>query len=228
MEAENHFKSGEFDEVLIACRKLIYLCYEWQFDIQAPGLFSMGGRAPAFAKAPGYIDQNVREPTDHIVYDHNLLEMQLLKDGINPTTFWNIWRLTPEVYRPWNLKLQEDSWIVKREFKKFDPDGLYERAQYVLDATTEILLTREEQFRKLRYFGPQDFVVSLIDGIVPVYDKASTKSKVVTELPADFGRIITDYSVPGLHEEGEHFYHVSQKKGETWIAGYIHEKFIKP
>jgi hypothetical protein len=46
-----------------------------------------------------YIDEYVRDPFDYVQLDHSRVDAELLRDGIEPAVFWNIWRLTPPVYR---------------------------------------------------------------------------------------------------------------------------------
>ncbi|MBI4763254.1 MAG: hypothetical protein HY787_01440 [Deltaproteobacteria bacterium] len=98
----------------------------------------MGYKAPFFARNKKYIDENVKEPTDFIVYDHNRLDMDLLRSGMSRSDYWNVWRLTPSLYR----KDKTSDWIVNEDFKKLDEDGIKDRAEYVLDSTINLVLTK--------------------------------------------------------------------------------------
>jgi hypothetical protein len=57
----------------------------------------------------------VETPTDFVICDHSELDMDLLKRGIDSVAYWNVWRLTPDVYR----KGMDRPWIVKNDFRKF-------------------------------------------------------------------------------------------------------------
>jgi hypothetical protein len=113
-KAEEAFKAGEFLDCLIECRKAFFVTFESNYDTQkdltaATALF--GSSAPYYAKDKEYIKKNVKTPFDYIVLDHKNLDAELMKEGIDNTAFWNVWRLTPEVYR---FK-DEDDWLVKRK-----------------------------------------------------------------------------------------------------------------
>jgi hypothetical protein len=51
------------------------------------------------------------DPTDFIVYDHSSVNEKLLTEGADNIAYWNVWRLTPEVY-----KTKEGNWVIKHEF----------------------------------------------------------------------------------------------------------------
>ena len=44
----------------------------------------MGHKAPFYARNKKYIDENVKEPTDYIVYDHDRIDIDLLRSGMRP------------------------------------------------------------------------------------------------------------------------------------------------
>ena len=71
--------------------------------------------------------------------DQGRVDLDLTKEGIDHTSFWNIARLTPSVYR----HEKADAWAVKYDPALIDPDGLKERASYVLENIVAILLTRQ-------------------------------------------------------------------------------------
>ena len=108
--AENDFSKGDYVNVLINCRKAIYVEFETEYDISPYGderekimgslaFMLTGMNAPFYARNKKYIDDNVKEPTDFIVYDHDSLDMDLLRAGISRLDYWNVWRLTPSLYR---------------------------------------------------------------------------------------------------------------------------------
>jgi hypothetical protein len=113
--AEDHFAKGEFADCLIECRKAIYHEVDTHYDVSVfrrgdqPNWFEMRlCRAPDFAKSDKYIDESVNDPTGYIVYDHDGVEAELSKVGVNQTLFWNVWRLTPHIFHD----RDSDTWIV--------------------------------------------------------------------------------------------------------------------
>ena len=121
VEAKTALDGGEPAACAIACRKALYLELEWRYDIakfkdgQPVGLLGGLSSAPYFARNMEFIQKNVRDPTDFIVLDHGDLDQKLLKDGVDPTAYWNLWRLTPAVYRT-----PDKTWVVKHDFDKLD------------------------------------------------------------------------------------------------------------
>ena len=105
IEARNALEAGELEECAINCRKALYLEVEKHYDISEykdgnpPVLFGGFTDAPYYARSKQYVDEHVVEPTDFIVYDHNSVNQKLLILGADNTAYWNVWRLTPEVFR---------------------------------------------------------------------------------------------------------------------------------
>jgi hypothetical protein len=98
-EAEKAFKEGDYVRCLVECRKAFYVTFESEYDTQKD-LKSDGGvlfssSAPYFARDKNYILKNVKEPLDYIVLDYSSIDAELMKEGIDNTAFWNVWRLTP-------------------------------------------------------------------------------------------------------------------------------------
>ncbi|MCA3059225.1 MAG: hypothetical protein ING60_05295 [Rhodocyclaceae bacterium] len=132
---------------LVACRQAVFVQFEWLYDASpflsgknALGLMMLASKVPYFAREKKYLEEKVKEPTDYIFYDHNALEMDLMKSGVDSVAFWNVWRLTPEVYRGRN----DTQWVIKNDFRKNDEDGIKDRAEYVLNSTTEMLLAADQ------------------------------------------------------------------------------------
>src|SRR5262249_42920107 len=127
LDAKSALDNSKLPECAIFCRKSIYLELERSYDTylfkdykdDRPGfhpLTALGTSAPFFARNKDYIEKNVFDPTDYVVYDHDHLNQELLQYSIDHTAFWNVWRLTPEVY-----KLGGKQWVVKYDFDKLDP-----------------------------------------------------------------------------------------------------------
>lgn len=229
-EAEQSFTAGDFQNCLVACRKAIFTRFDSRFDI-APyaqhgrfdrnrgfGLFGMFNSSPFFARNREYIEENVKQPTDFIVFDHNELEMTLLKSGQDRVAFWNVWRLTPEVYR----RSQGEEWIVKWEFNKLDEDGIRDRSEYALDTTIDLLVAEDQKYAETKSPNYRKYYVDLRGENVPVYKKADVQSEIVSRTPTGLRRIFVDYRVRGLSGD-KSYWHARQYEEETIIEGFIVE-----
>lgn len=141
LEAKAALEAGNYPACAIACRKALYLEIEWKYNIvkfkdgPLQGILAAHSNAPFFTRNKEYIEKNVLDPTDFIALDHNDVDRVLLKDGVDPAAFWNLWRLTPEVYQK-----ADNQWIVKEEFDKLDTDLLAERIEYIFATTVDVVL----------------------------------------------------------------------------------------
>lgn len=223
-QAEAAFELLDYAQCLIYCRQAIFVKFEWKYDAQkflsgqSPGLISFISKVPYFAKDQKYLDENVKEPTDYVIFDHNALEMELMKSGVDSVAYWNVWRLTPAVYRHSN----DVPWVVKNDLRKLDSDGIKDRAEYVLLATTEMLLAEDKNRSRTRSADYRRFYLTLKNDVVPVFSKASKTSAVLQTTPAGVRKLYCDYSIAGLNEEGT-FWHVAHWEEEAHIYGFVHE-----
>lgn len=222
---EEAFESGDFGACLVYCRKAVFVQVESDYDIapfggdeQPRGLLAamLGRKAPFFAKNKKYVDENVKDATDFIVLDHDSVEMELLKSGMDSVSFWNVWRLTPEVYR----SNKEGKWVVKHEFKKMDEEGLKERAEYVLNTAINLFVAADQKIAATRSLEYRKYFIDLKREEIPVYEKADTTSKVVATSPKGVTKLFVDFTVPALSGEGV-FWHVAHYEDEWLLSGYI-------
>ena len=222
--AEAFYDSRDYTNCLIACRKAIFIKYEANYDAQkyiTEGANKLGmifhNSVPYYARDPKYLADHVKDPTDYVIFDHNQLEMDLIKSRIDSVAFWNVIRLTPDVYR----KSKNEEWVLKQEFQKLLEDGLDARAEYVLLATTEIMLAADEHKNRVRSHGYAHFRLTLLKDQVNIYEKASKLSNVICISPVGVNVLVCDFIVGGL-EGPEKFWHVSDWTGETNVSGFIH------
>jgi len=148
-QARKHLEEKEYEDCAITCRKAIYLEILQDYNISEfleksahRGLLSPFSNAPFYAKNKDYIQKNVKDPTDFIVLDHNHLDQDLLKYSVDNTTFWNIWRLTPEVY-----KTKDNQWVVKYDFDKLENETLQDKIEYIFNSTVDIILSIHTNLR---------------------------------------------------------------------------------
>lgn len=222
--AEQAFGQGDFESTLFDCRKAIFLSIEHDYDIapfkedgrNALALALLGRKAPYYARSKEYIDKSVRDPTDYIVLDHSALDMDLLRKGIDTVLFWNVWRLTPEVYRA----KKGAPWVHKREFAKLDSEGISERAEYVLDATTTMLASADQKSAAAKWTAPRKYYVSVKGEEAPVYEKASLSSRVTGYTPRGLKKLHVDWVVDALEGTGS-FWRVAHFGDDVSLTGYL-------
>jgi len=141
LEAKAALETKNYAGCAIGRRKAIFLEIERHYDIskykdaQGFGLLGLFTNAPGFARSKEYIETDVKDPTDFVVYDYGHLDRSLLTQGVDSTAFWNVWRLTPAVF-----KTQDHKWIVRRDFAKLDAELLPDNIEYVFSTTVDIML----------------------------------------------------------------------------------------
>ncbi len=229
--AEESFRAGDFESCLVNCRKAIFSRLEWAYDVvpfratEEPGglgLLLLGNRAPFFARNPEYVEKYVKDATDYIVLDHNDVEMELMKSGMDSVSFWNVWRLTPEVYRA----SRGGQWVVKRDLRKLEGEGIRDRAEYVLDTTVNLFVAADQRRAGVRAPEHRNYYVTLRADRVPVYEKADLNSPVVGTTPEGVTEVFVDFAVPGLSGEGT-FWHVAHVGEGRSLWGYIPENALR-
>lgn len=227
MEAKKALEAGHLDDCAINCRKALFLEIERNYDIFAykdgNPVNTLAGftEAPYYVRSKQYIDENVRNPTDFIVYDHDNLNQKLLAKGVDNTAYWNVWRLTPEVY-----KTKAGKWVVKHEFVKLDKKLLTDKIDYVFSATLDIVLSIHRTWQATKWADSGVYYLNLTQEEVPIYEKADQSSRVSAHTPAAMTRINTDYRVDGLSGDGP-YWHVSHFENELFLRGFIHNDFVK-
>jgi hypothetical protein len=219
--AENHFAKGEFADCLIECRKAIYHEVDTHYDISVfrsgdrPKALEMWlTRAPGYARSGKYIDESVGDPTEYIVYDHQRVDAELSKVGVNQTLFWNVWRLTPHIF----YDRDSDKWIVRSGFEIFDQEGIQSRAEFVLSATLEICLAFQRDRDAIRTPTRKDYVIKLKRPKVDLLKKADLKSEVQVKTSEDMTELFSDYKVTGF--DGNTYWHVIFHKPPPF-SGYV-------
>jgi hypothetical protein len=225
-EAKKARESDDHAECMIACRKALYLAVEHLYDVsmyrdsKPQGLLAAFSHAPYYAKDPQYIQEQVKDPTDYIVLDHSRIDQNLLKDGVDTVAFWNVWRLTPEVYRS-----KEMQWVIKHDFSKLDAATLEDNSEYVFSATVDMALAINASRRAIRSNRHGRYLLNLARESVKIYEKADVDSKVVATTPAGMKQIDTDYRVDGLKGDGP-YWHVHEMASGAFLWGYIHNEDV--
>ncbi|MCX5849481.1 MAG: hypothetical protein NTW65_08525 [Deltaproteobacteria bacterium] len=232
LEAKTALESGNNKMCAINCRKSIYLEVEQNYDISAykdnmpkgvlAGLLAGYTLAPFYARNKQYIDKEVKNPTDYIVIDHSRMDQELLIQRVDPTDYWNIWRLTPEVYRNKDTK----EWIVKYDFDKLDDRILCNKIEYIFSTTIDIVLGIHANRKNIRTSDYGKYFLTLAKENVPVYAKADNNSEIVGYTPTEMTQIDTDYRVEGF-DDGKIFWHVHHFEKDVMFIGYIDNEHVK-
>lgn len=228
LEAKAALEMGQLAECVVNCRKAIYLEVERHYDVSSYkngkplGLFDGFTRAPFYAQNKDYIENNVKNPTDFIVRDHSRIDQELLTSGSDTTGFWNIWRLTPEVFRD-----PENNWVVKHDFGKLDAAVLEDKAEYIFSTTIDVLLSLHANRRRARASEHSSYFVELKNDGVPVLERADVNSKVVGHTPIGLSKIDTDFRVAGLNDHGPYWFVYHFEQGKPFLIGYIHNDHVK-
>lgn len=230
--AQEAFEKDDFEATLIDCRKAIFIRYESWYDIspyeneneeqKVNYLALLSNKSPYFARNRDYIEKHVFEPTDFIVIDHNNIEMELMKSGMDSTAFWNVWRLTPKVYR----KGGDGEWLVKQEFNKLEKDGIRERAEYVLDATINLFIASDQKIRATKSPDYRNYYIELHTDKIPLYEKADQNSKILGYTPEGIFKVYVEYCVPGLKGNNS-YWKVRHYEEDIYLVGFISNDSLK-
>ena len=236
-EAVKLYENGEYKDCLISCRKAIYVEIERDYSIEraelAPSLFSddplaiaasyYRHKSPFHARHPDYEKEYVQDPSDYIVFDQHSLNIELMQCGIGHDDFWNVLRLTPQVFYSEN----NNRWIVRYQFDKLqlDEDVLKNNAEFSLQKTIEIILKVHRNKQSIKTIAKDKFFyIDLKRPEVQVFEKADKGSKAVAITPAGLIRIDCDFYIEGL-ATNDTYYHVVHYDNEekVYFMGYIHE-----
>ena len=219
-QAEKFYNEQEYYNCLVECRKAIYVEIESSYVIDSFVVGESSLFAAALCKAPErtknrrYIDEYVRDPFDYVQLDHSRVDAELLRDGIEPAVFWNIWRLTPSVYRTRLVFGREHrEFAVKDDLERYDEDAAEPSAAYVLEHTIDILLKKAKTRSSFLKMEADTNYTSKPKNGQPfkVYRKADKNSEVVGEVPGTAKWLTLKYRTPGL--QGGHFWRVSFMDG---------------
>lgn len=228
LQAKDHLEKNEYESCSISCRKAIFLEVEKNYDIsefkngaEPKGLLEALSDAPYFTKNKDYIEKHVAEPTDYIVLDHSHLDQKLLKYSVDNTAYWNVWRLTPAVY-----KNKAEEWIVKYEFDKLNDKILQENIEYIFNTTVDIIFSIHTTKQNIKSKDYIFFNLELVSDEVPVFEKADKTSKIIGKTPKDLLVIDCVYHITGLNGDGP-YWKIRHIEEGNFLFGYIHNDYVK-
>lgn len=239
-EAFGYFEIKDYLGAAVATRKAIYVEFEadfnivewrnYSFDPKDPYrsliLLQGGHKAPSYCRNKKWIEENVRTPFDFIQLDHGALNLELLQYGISTQDYWNLWRLTPKVFR----FSKEKGWVVENNPKFLK--GLDEhKSKYCL--STAIYMLFKKQQHQGSFMRLADSQLGLVRVRVlkeaPVYIKASKKSKVIGNVKSNQELILLRIFEYGIDGEAS-FFEITDaviEEKEIYLFGFIEQKFCK-
>jgi hypothetical protein len=224
--AVDHLKNDRIYEALTAARRAIYLQIEQNYSIFAFTVSDMGiasdilgprtlSSAPQYAKSTTYIEKHVTKPTDYIVLDHSRINADLLNDGIDPNKFWNIWRLTPRVFR-----FPDGAWVADYEYDIADDPEALDHCRYVIDNVISITLQRQGARKRIKGRDLSSRYIQVREG-TSLLKRALAGSEVEGFLPVGVRRVNVDSKVTSLDGKDCFVKANYMRKGGPWLFGWI-------
>ena len=223
--AQDSFRSKKYESALIEVRKAIFLRLESNCDVSAymsdepVGILrklSTTRYAPEWAKNREYVTVHVKDPCDFVVIDRAAFDLHLIQAGMDPIVYWNINRLTPAVFRDYESK----EWTVRREFSKVDPDGIKERAEYVIDGAITMFAAADRRASEVRTPSNAKWRAQLNRDNVAIYQKASTNSDIDGVTPDGLREITVEATVRGIDSD-EIFWRAVVITDDFYADGYV-------
>jgi len=211
-DAYKALEDMNFLETMIAIRKAIFVEIEYEYDIvdwkdfeYGKGLSYLfhsikgGLKAPHYTKNKQWIEENVKTPFEYIQIDSDKIKLDLLEWGINTNEFSNIRRLTPKVYR---LK-ETAKWVVDKGLGGPQISTFEKISKYCFEKGISIIWKKqahEALVVKHQYSTLGPTKLKTIKK-VPVYQKASIRSKIDTEIEEGTILIVMGVIDKGLDDE---------------------------
>jgi len=238
-EAKNHIHEAceliekkDFFWALINIRKAIYVEIEEEYSIEQWANVSKdddilkqqpmaGGRkAPWHTKNKEWINKNVNDPFDYIQLDHEKVRLDLLEWGVTTEDFWNLWRLTPQVFR---FK-KSQKWVLKGELKYFKEGASEANAKYCLDKAILLIMKKQKHHdlsRRLSDYESWHQLKVKINQKATLYEKASKRSKDIQQLKKGTVLNATYIVTSGLNENKKFVYIYHKDRYKKLIKGYV-------
>jgi hypothetical protein len=226
-KASEEFDADKFYECLVECRKWIYSTFEKGYSLEplqlGDGAIIYGdiffNRAAYYKQNEEWVEKNVKTPFDYIQLDHAKNESELLADGIDPQIFWNIWRLTPRVFRPRN----SEEWLQEYKPEIAESAEIGKSASYVLEQTVNLALTKQRRRNEIWQHAPVRRTIELKSEGTNVYERATKNSKVVAKTPPGITQFDVRSGTPSLDGSG-YFWeilHFGDSHPTDILKGYI-------
>ncbi|MBO0141588.1 hypothetical protein JZX87_10505 [Agrobacterium sp. Ap1] len=231
--AEKDIANGKISDALLRIRMAIFIAIEQDYDIAKwanPDKINdltiwigRGNSAPYHTKDSAWIAQNVKEPFDFIQMNYEKIKIDLLEWGVNTQDFWNIWRLTPRVYRA------EDSnhWSISTFELQSDFRANVENAQYCLDRAINLVLKKQHHHSVTRFMPfDQPKRQLVIQQDTPRLLKASSDAQ-VAKIAAAGEKLLFTRWLNGL--DGRNYFQIQPDYASNdWSSHYVNADHCGP
>ncbi|MBI4643028.1 MAG: hypothetical protein HY790_01620 [Deltaproteobacteria bacterium] len=232
------FDEGEYYNALIEIRKAIFIEVEEEYSVEGwkehprneyLGLLrsmGMGGsKARWHTKNKEWIGENVKDPFDYIQFDHENLRADLMEWGVTTQDFWNLWRLTPQVFRFKESK----EWIIKEELKYVSERATRENTKYCLDRAVSLILKKQGHIDLGRYLAQGNYKEIRIKSKKQqhIFAKAQSDSQVVGQL--EEGHVYSAQAIVSGFDGNSKFVlisHFELEPRKIWF-GYAQNEFCE-
>lgn len=228
--AEQAIKERRYLDALIETRKAIFVEFEEEYNIYGwrdydgksqGGLLASvirgGWRAPSWTRNKGWIEKNVKVPTDYVQIDHQDWRLQAMELGIHTVELHNLQRLTPDVFRT----RRNQGWSVTYDATFGSSNANESNARYCLDRAVSIILKKKQHAKALREpakdvpFDPPPIYIGHT-----LHERPTTDSPSVHTVQVGFTYSIR--RIVGGFNPAENFYEViaeSEKQSDKTLLG---------
>lgn len=230
--AQQALDETRYFEAMVEIRKALFIeiegdhsVYGWKDRSKSDpvgGLrrFARGGtKAPYYTRNKEWIEANVREPFHYVQLDHDRIRADLVEWGANTQDFWNLWRLTPPVFRA----DKESAWQVKRDPTRFAEGAVEANVRYCLDAVIALILKKQDHFDLAKYLsGTTGDSVEVTACTEPtnIYTKATTDSEMAGTVSRGTKMYVFSV-VPGLGTDDTFVYVFPSEPAQRTAFGYV-------
>ena len=156
----------------------------------------------------------MKDASDLIVHDTSHLAQRLLGNGVDPTMFWNVMRLTPKMWRTRDTK----EWRTQTSSSKLTDSNVSRNCRYVVSSTTDILLAIHSQSNAQLTPGHEGLSGYPIRSGVRVYEKADRASTVVGVLDEEH-ELDIQYDIESIDGQTMFWRIVAVSAG--YLSGYV-------
>lgn len=230
-EAAEEIIQGNYFDALVWVRKAVFVEIEDKYNIykcrnrkngETEGLFSsLGGHsAPYYTRYEDWILKNVNTPFDYIQYDYDKIRNEIVEWGGNTQNFWNITRLTPQLFRA----EKGASWLIKEDFFADHSKFAEQNASYCLDRAVVLIAQKQRhiELHRSNSSDHQNMVIVTIRQPTTVYKKACLGSERLGEAPAGIKFWATQV-VPALDDFDQKMVLFVQLKKTAlpFVGGYV-------
>lgn len=220
--AAEYIEQKNFLAAMVEVRKALFVSIERRYDTapwqhHKPGEFCWGDLAgchpPYYTRSAAWISENVNEPIDFIQLDFAEIQTSMMALGVDPEEFFNVWRLTPRVYR-----LKGKNWAIRIEQRHINA-ATEGNARYCLDVVVSIALAQQQRLENVRSGGSAQWTVRLVAD-QPVLRKATLECS-DSDVTLSCGDIVRSNGCATDFSGSELFLQVFGFNDESHFSGYI-------